>query len=177
MRAVAAGARATVGTGATGTGATGTVAAGAGAALAVATRTTGGAVAAGATGTVAVAARAVGAVATVAVATGTVAAFAAGLGLDDSLKGLVAADHFEHASLLGLGLALGDRENTGAIHLGFGVCLQDHADGGTLGEQRAVKHAFGFLGTCSSPRPRAVWARAGELDFDPAGHRRPRYLL
>ena len=170
LRTVAAGARATVGTGATrpiAGWARPTVGAGA----------TSGAIAAGAAGTVAVTARAVATIATGPVATGAVATITASLRLDDSFEGLVAADHLEHAGLLRLGLALADREDAGAIHLRFSVCLQDHADYGALGKQRANEHAFGFLGTCSSPRPRAVWARAGELDFDPAGHGRPRYLL
>jgi hypothetical protein len=107
----------------------------------------------------------------------TVAALFAGELLRDGLERLVARNQLQKPRLLGLRLTRSYRQDDSALDVAFGVGLEYLTDRCAGGEQRAVEHAFGFLSTCGSPRPRAIGARAGELDFDPSGHSPPRYRL
>ncbi|MEO9224090.1 MAG: hypothetical protein ABI276_03775, partial [Acidimicrobiales bacterium] len=56
------------------------------------------------------------------------------------------------------------------------VRSQDIAYRSPVGEQGTVERAFRLLGASRTPRPTAIGTRAGEFDFDPAGHRRTSLL-
>ena len=91
--------------------------------------------------------------------------------LCDGLERLVIGDVVEQTGLLGLLLAGRHRQDRHAIELDLGVGFQYGPDLCAIGQQRAVEHPFGYSGSGSAPRPGTIRARAGELDFDPSGHR------
>ena len=68
-------------------------------------------------------------------------------------------------------LVVRHRQDRHAVELDFGVGLEHRTDLGTGGQQRTIEYTFWLACSGSAPGPRAVLARAGELDFDPSGHR------
>ena len=70
-----------------------------------------------------------------------------------------------------------DGQHPNALDVVLGLDPQLIADRGSSREDRSVEHATWFTRPGCAPGPRAVGARAGELDLDARRHGQPRYTL
>ena len=88
----------------------------------------------------------------------------------DRLERPLRADDLEQLRLLAGALGRQDRQDGDAVDVHVGVDPQHVADLRCAREDRALDNALGLAGAGCPPGPRAVGARAGQLDLDPAGH-------
>src|SRR5262245_44315527 len=80
------------------------------------------------------------------------------------------AEEFEALRFLAGTLRGQHGDDRDAVDVEIGVGPQDVAGLGPARQQRTVEEAPGLTCPGGAPRPRAVGARARQLDFDPAGH-------
>jgi hypothetical protein len=90
--------------------------------------------------------------------------------LDDRLEGAAGGEELDALGLLTVALRGQHRGDRDAVDVHVGIGSYDVADLAPAREQRSVEAALRLTSAGGAPRPRAIGARAGQLDFDPAGH-------
>jgi hypothetical protein len=90
--------------------------------------------------------------------------------LSDGLEGLVLSKQLEPRGLLPAASPTRDGQDGDALDLEFGFGLDDVTDLRITRQDVAVDHSLGLSGAGGAPRPRAIGARARQLDLDPTGH-------
>jgi hypothetical protein len=94
--------------------------------------------------------------------------------LDDRLE--VAASHdLDPFAVLGALSAADHTDDVDPVETLFDLDAQHRPDRGAIWQHRPVNDTTGVLGPGSTPGPRTVALRAGQLDLDPSGHGRELY--